>query len=64
MPTPVDLTEEEATQFIAWRKYQNKFHELLEAGVFSIKGGKAIINFDWTGEIMQVSLDHISWKRK
>jgi len=48
------IPDEEAKQFLLFKEYQNKFCLLLEAGVFSIKNGSAMLNFDAFGSITTI----------
>lgn len=60
----VELTEEEAVSFIAWRKHQDCFETLLRAGVFNTKKGKALLHFDLEGLLMLITFpDYEAWKR-
>ena len=59
----IELTQHEADCFVAFRKNQELFEILLQAGVFKTKGGKAVLHFDKDGEIVQVSYDFIGWKK-
>jgi len=59
----VELTEEEAKALIEYRKNQELFSILHQSGVFSVRNGKAILNFDAQGGLEEVKLDLIRYKR-
>lgn len=47
----IELTDKEAKQFVAFKKYQTIFETMDKAGVFDIRRGSAEIHFDERGEI-------------
>lgn len=59
----IDLTEDDALLFRAFRQHQDNFSTLLARGVFNVRGGKAIINFDPEGVISEIKFDITGYKR-
>lgn len=59
----IDMTEDEAKSFIAFRRYQDMFVPLLEAGVFNVRNGRAILNFNAEGHLTEVGFEIVSYKR-
>jgi hypothetical protein len=43
---------------------QQTIEILFQSGVFHIKNGKAILNFDHEGVLQEISLDYKKWRRK
>ena len=60
----VYLTPEQAESFKKFCQYQNEFETLLANGVFNIKSGKAILNFDPIGIIQTVVIEQLVFTRK
>lgn len=60
----IELDEVEAESFKAWRRYQESFEALLEAGVFEIKKGIAQLTFSPHGKLISVKIEAESWRRK
>lgn len=52
--TTLDLSDQEAEQFKAFRKHQDNFNVLLEAGFFDIKGASGTVHFDDRGSIRKI----------
>lgn len=63
MTTTINLTDEDARLFLKFREHQNDFLLLYEAGVFNIKSGEAILNFNAEGVLTQVDLNVNSYRR-
>lgn len=59
----IELTPQEAELFMSFRKNQDTFNVLLQAGVFDIRNGKAILNFDSTGNLEEIKFDIMRYKR-
>lgn len=45
-------------------KYAEDIHILLMQGVFDIKNGKAILNFDSEGKLQEITFDFKKWRKK
>jgi len=50
----VELSELDAEQFLLFQKYYNQFREMEAEGVFDVRGGSAIIDFDESGGISRI----------
>ena len=50
----IELSELDANDFILFQKHYVQFKQLLDEGVFDIKGGNATIDFDDSGNINRV----------
>jgi hypothetical protein len=46
------------------RKMEKMIHILFKEGVFHLQNGKAILNFDHTGELREISFDYKKWKKE
>lgn len=53
----VELTDDEALLFRAFREKQDLYAELLVAGVFNIRGGSATVHFNSEGIIDSIDAD-------
>jgi len=58
----IELTEQEAKEFVLWRKHQDNFKVLLDAKVFETRNGRAIIHFDNQNLLRQIEIEHITWR--
>lgn len=47
----IELTDEEALLFLKFRENQDTFSVLEESGVFNIRNGHAVLNFDANGTL-------------
>lgn len=52
--TTIELSDQEAALFLEYRKNQDTFRTLYDAGVFNIKNGTATLSFDHMGELARV----------
>lgn len=59
----IELTNDEATQFVAFRKHQDLFFLLYNAGVFNVKNGEVVIHFNQDGTIMQINTTSLMFRR-
>lgn len=59
----LELTPVDAELFREFRRVQDTLSILSSAGVFNVKNGRAILNFDAQGVLTQVDFDYIRWKR-
>jgi phosphorylcholine metabolism protein LicD len=59
----VELTKEEADSLILYRKNQEIFDILSTTGVFNVRNGKVIINFDAQGGLEEIKFDITRYKR-
>lgn len=62
--TAIELTDEEAESFKAWREHQDTFGSLLIAGVFAIKNGSAHLMFNRDGVLVSIRTEIEPWRRK
>lgn len=60
--TKIELTDEDAKLFLEFRKFQNDFTIIFNAGVFDLRNAQAVINFDSFG-ICDVKLSTTSYKK-
>jgi len=58
----VRMTEYEAQSFIEYQKNHLMFNILKDAGVFNVRNGKAILNFDAGGILTEVKCDVTTYK--
>lgn len=61
--TKLEITEEDARLFIAFQANYESFKKLCASRVFDIKNGKAILNFDNTGELQTIELQYYTYKQ-
>jgi hypothetical protein len=59
----VDLSEIEAKRFLEFQKYYDVFSVMCKAGVFEIKNGQAILNFDSEGTLNDIDFNIKAYKR-
>lgn len=59
----VELTEQEALLFRAFREHQEAFDVMLKSGVFNVRSGKAVLNFNMEGVLDSVYADIPVYKR-
>lgn len=60
----VDLIADEAQSFLLFRKHQELFQALLQAGVEHIRSGKAVLSFNHDGVLMEVEVQEKRFARK
>lgn len=53
--TTIELTNQEAEQFIEFRKHYYLFELLKTVGAFDIKNGSVTINFNYLGQAKSVN---------
>lgn len=58
------VSEEEAKKFIEYQKNYSMFNLLLEKGVFAIKNGSAVLNFDNEGILQNIQRADFLYSRK
>ena len=59
----VDLTEDDALLFRAFRENQENFSILYASGVFNIRSGKATLHFNLEGVLDSVDADVPTYRR-
>lgn len=59
----IELSTEEASLFVDFRKYQDTFTLLQQSGVFNVRNGQAVLSFDHQGILQQVEFNVIGYKR-
>lgn len=47
----IELTDQDAELFLKFREHQDSFAVLEKAGVFNIRNGHAVLNFDANGTL-------------
>jgi len=52
--TTIFLSVPDAELFLEFRRQQEVFYKLVSSGVFSIRGGSAILHFDDTGALRKI----------
>lgn len=62
--TTIELSDEEAKQFIAFRQHQGLFEALLEAGIYEIRRGEATLFFNQDGSLMHIEIKRIAYRKK
>ena len=60
----LELSEQEAESFKAWRQYQDTFETLLNAGVFAVRNGMVRLTFNQDGVLISVWREGEEWRRK
>jgi hypothetical protein len=58
------LSEEDAKRWIEYQKNYNTFVLMLERGVFDIKNGSALLNFDNQGILQNIQRSDYLYSRK
>lgn len=53
----------EDVSFEETERYRQMIHTLFESGVFNIRNGKAILNFDHLGLLAEIELQVKKWRR-
>lgn len=61
--TEISLTDEDIKLFIAFQANYATFKVLCASGVFDLKNGKAIINFNSEGELSDIELQYHTFKK-
>ena len=59
----LNLSDQDAELFLLFRKYQDMFDVLDKAGVFRVKNGKAVLNFDQNGVLSDIECTQKTFKR-
>ncbi len=59
----IELSDEEAVLFLAFQKDYATYTTLKESGVFDIRNGKAILNFDQDGTLCEIDCNLKLYKR-
>lgn len=55
----VEMTEDEASRFIAYQQYHDIFNVLLDNGVFDTKNGSVVLHFNFQGQLMKIDRNQI-----
>jgi len=48
----------------ATERFREMIHLMFEEGVFTVKNGKAVLNFDQDGDLNKIELNYTKWHRK
>lgn len=59
----LELTDPEALAFRLFREHQDTFVEMLRGGVFDVKNGVAVLNFDQAGVLTEIRKNVVTYKR-
>jgi len=59
----LELTNEEALAFREWRKYQDQFQVMVEAGVFKTQNGKIELHFNENSILCEITRHDIIYKK-
>ena len=60
----LELNEQEAASFMAWREHQETFEKLLTCGAFGVQNGHFEAHFDHEGNLASVTLHFKVFQRK
>lgn len=61
---PVFMSASEVERFKLFMRHYNVFQELLEAKVFEVKNGSATMDFNQEGDLMDIKINVVAYKRK
>ena len=61
--TLIEMTEDDAVLFRAFREHQDNFSILYARGVFNVRSGKATLHLDEQGIVNDIKLEITSFKR-
>ena len=59
----LELTSQEAKDFLIFRQFQNKIQAIIASGIFNIRNGKAVLSFNNDGDLMNVETIIIAYQR-
>lgn len=59
----VELTEQDALLFRQFMEHRDKFQLLLDNGVFNIRNGSALLNFSPIGDLTQIDINVLMYKK-
>lgn len=59
----LELTPADAALFLKFREHQEKFNILLSNGLFNVRNGCAVLNFDGAGTLTQVDFNIVMYKK-
>jgi hypothetical protein len=60
----VQLTNEDAKLFKLFRKHQDVFTDMVNAGLFNVKNGSATLDFSPQGHMMDIRTSVVTFRRK
>jgi hypothetical protein len=58
------IPDEEAKKFLLFQEYYDEFTLLVDAGVFKIRNGSAVIHFDKKGDIKAINRSDILYSAR
>lgn len=58
------IPDEEAKQFLIFQQYFEPVNAIIEAGVFEIRNGSAILHFDSQGTLQGINRADVLYSRK
>jgi len=59
----IDITDTDALLFLEFQKNYETFTVLNTAGVFNVRNGKAVLNFDANGTLCDIDVNIKTFKR-
>lgn len=59
----IELNEEDASLFRQFRENQDTFKTFIKNGVFNIRNGTALLNFDNLGNLTQIDINVVMYKK-
>ena len=59
----IELTESDAKLFLKFREFQSDFQVMVESGVFNVRNGVAILNYNAEGHLTQIDFNVIRYKK-
>jgi len=60
----IDLSDQDAELFLLFRRYQDVFDVLEGAGVFRVRNGKAVLNFNSDGVLVDIDCTQKTYRRR
>lgn len=60
----IELDEEEVKLLKAIQKHQELFNAILEAKVYDLKRGEAVLSFDHEGNLMKIDVRTVAYRKK
>lgn len=61
--TKIELTNDECVLFREYMEHRENFRLLKDNGVFNIRNGQAICNFDSIGNLTQIDINVLMYKK-
>lgn len=61
--TKIEIADDEAKNFLFFREHQQELEALIKAGIFNVRGGQAVLNFNKDGVLMNIKIEMITWHK-